>query len=373
MTAGWRVAAACAVALLAVPVLVIWRSTHLDGGWLLALRLTGALAVLGLVAACWLAVRLVTPVTSADAAAGPDDAAPGSDDAVPDEGAPPAGDGSAEPPAAGETAEPEPPVAPGPAAGAGAAAGAAKAGKRELLLRVEPGRYGPHTTVVSGQGAAAAPGAAGASPPGGDPPPPPGPPPAGQPPAGGGPLVDPRALRRAVGVALAAVLPVLLVIVLAVPAEAEPAGTAGPAPGVIETPSAATPSASGVPPPAPSVTTAPTATAPTATAPTATSPTATSPTATPPTATPPTATPPPAGAPPGTGSPPDSTPEPATCSVTVQAGDTLWGLAEQHLGPGATDAEIDAGWRADYAANAGVVGPDPNLITPGLQLSLPCG
>jgi nucleoid-associated protein YgaU len=50
----------------------------------------------------------------------------------------------------------------------------------------------------------------------------------------------------------------------------------------------------------------------------------------------------------------------------------LWDLAAARLGPEAGDAEIDAAWRADYAANRAVVGPDPDLILPGQVLSMPC-
>jgi nucleoid-associated protein YgaU len=58
--------------------------------------------------------------------------------------------------------------------------------------------------------------------------------------------------------------------------------------------------------------------------------------------------------------------------VSVHRGDTLWGLAAARLGPQASDAEIDAAWRADYAANRAVVGRDPDLILPGQVLSLAC-
>lgn len=55
-------------------------------------------------------------------------------------------------------------------------------------------------------------------------------------------------------------------------------------------------------------------------------------------------------------------------SVTVRPGDTLWAIAAHHLPSGATDAEIDTGWRAWYAANVDVIGANPDLIIPGQHL-----
>ncbi len=55
----------------------------------------------------------------------------------------------------------------------------------------------------------------------------------------------------------------------------------------------------------------------------------------------------------------------------VVAGDTLWDIARRTLGAGATAADIGTYWRAIYAANAGVVGDDPDLIHPGQTLDLP--
>lgn len=59
--------------------------------------------------------------------------------------------------------------------------------------------------------------------------------------------------------------------------------------------------------------------------------------------------------------------------VVVGAGDTLWGIAAAHLGPAATDAEIAAAWPLWYEANRQVVGPDPDLLQPGQQLTVPTG
>lgn len=55
-------------------------------------------------------------------------------------------------------------------------------------------------------------------------------------------------------------------------------------------------------------------------------------------------------------------------AYTIQPGDTLWAIAGRTLQGSPTDAEIDAGWRSLYARNAGVVGPDPDLVRPGQQL-----
>lgn len=57
--------------------------------------------------------------------------------------------------------------------------------------------------------------------------------------------------------------------------------------------------------------------------------------------------------------------------VIVGAGDSLWLLAAEQLGPTADDADIDTAWRAWYAANRRVIGDDPDLILPGQQLRPP--
>jgi LysM repeat protein len=54
-----------------------------------------------------------------------------------------------------------------------------------------------------------------------------------------------------------------------------------------------------------------------------------------------------------------------TRSYVVQPGDTLSGIASALAIPG--------GWPAVYAANRGVIGPDPGLIRPGTVLALPGG
>lgn len=58
-------------------------------------------------------------------------------------------------------------------------------------------------------------------------------------------------------------------------------------------------------------------------------------------------------------------------TVTVASGDTLWAIAARHLPAGADDARIAAAWPVWYAANAVRIGSDPDLIRPGLVLSVP--
>ena len=50
--------------------------------------------------------------------------------------------------------------------------------------------------------------------------------------------------------------------------------------------------------------------------------------------------------------------------VTVHAGDSLWSIADEHLGSGDRWPEI-------YALNRAAVGADPDLIRPALRLRLP--
>ncbi|ROS31175.1 LysM peptidoglycan-binding domain-containing protein [Cellulomonas sp. PhB150] len=61
-------------------------------------------------------------------------------------------------------------------------------------------------------------------------------------------------------------------------------------------------------------------------------------------------------------------------TVVVHAGDSLWSIAEAHLGRGGAAAgveEIAAAWPAWYAANADVIGDDPDSIRPGQRLVVP--
>ncbi len=85
---------------------------------------------------------------------------------------------------------------------------------------------------------------------------------------------------------------------------------------------------------------------------------------TPPTAPP---TPAPSASPPPPSAAPDSAPPtaPATRRHTVVSGDTLWGVATGQLPADASAAAITAAWQEIYAANRGVVGPDPSFLLPG--------
>jgi hypothetical protein len=63
---------------------------------------------------------------------------------------------------------------------------------------------------------------------------------------------------------------------------------------------------------------------------------------------------------------------PLTSSVVVVLpGDTLWGIAAEHLGARADAATIAGATRRWYAANRHVIGPDPDLIRPGQHLVPP--
>jgi len=67
-------------------------------------------------------------------------------------------------------------------------------------------------------------------------------------------------------------------------------------------------------------------------------------------------------------------PRPAAAAldtVTVRRGDSLWSIAQHHLGAIATDAEVARAWPEWYAANRAVIGDDPDLIHPGMQLVPP--
>jgi nucleoid-associated protein YgaU len=55
----------------------------------------------------------------------------------------------------------------------------------------------------------------------------------------------------------------------------------------------------------------------------------------------------------------------------VVAGDSLWRIAQRALGPDATDQEVAAEWPRWYAANADVIGADPDLVVPGQVLRTP--
>jgi LysM repeat protein len=58
-------------------------------------------------------------------------------------------------------------------------------------------------------------------------------------------------------------------------------------------------------------------------------------------------------------------------SVVVRPGDTLWSISEQQLGPRATPQRVAREAERIYALNQDRIGPDPNLIFAGQELSLP--
>ncbi|RJU02931.1 LysM domain-containing protein [Arthrobacter frigidicola] len=66
-----------------------------------------------------------------------------------------------------------------------------------------------------------------------------------------------------------------------------------------------------------------------------------------------------------------SAPDADSDRVVVRSGDSLWSIAAARLGPLASDAEIAASWPRWYARNASLIGPDPDLLTPGQTLAAP--
>jgi LysM domain len=63
--------------------------------------------------------------------------------------------------------------------------------------------------------------------------------------------------------------------------------------------------------------------------------------------------------------------DPSTHGYVVRRGDTLWDIAARHLGPAATAVDISREWPAWYDTNRAVIGPDPDLIRPGVLLLPP--
>lgn len=59
--------------------------------------------------------------------------------------------------------------------------------------------------------------------------------------------------------------------------------------------------------------------------------------------------------------------------VIVSPGDTLWGLAADHLGPSASSHDIAQEWPRWFHSNRDVIGSDPHLIIPGTRLLPPDG
>ncbi len=58
-------------------------------------------------------------------------------------------------------------------------------------------------------------------------------------------------------------------------------------------------------------------------------------------------------------------------SRVVEAGDNLWAIATEILGPGSDPARIDALWRDLHDLNRTAIGDDPDLIHPGTVLEIP--
>ena len=68
---------------------------------------------------------------------------------------------------------------------------------------------------------------------------------------------------------------------------------------------------------------------------------------------------------------PTAVPTSTSDPVVVQPGDCLWGVAARHLPADATPAQIAQDWPSWWAANRDSVGPNPDLIHPGLELHPP--
>lgn len=63
----------------------------------------------------------------------------------------------------------------------------------------------------------------------------------------------------------------------------------------------------------------------------------------------------------------------AGSDIVVRPGDSLWHLAAERLSPEASDATVEHTWRRLYAANAELIGADPDHIEPGQRLERPRG
>lgn len=61
----------------------------------------------------------------------------------------------------------------------------------------------------------------------------------------------------------------------------------------------------------------------------------------------------------------------AGTAVRVRAGDSLWRVAADHLGPAPEPQRVTHYWQRIYAANRAVIGGNPDRIHPGQQLVLP--
>lgn len=62
---------------------------------------------------------------------------------------------------------------------------------------------------------------------------------------------------------------------------------------------------------------------------------------------------------------------PTPTTVTVRDGDSLSGIAATHLGPAASPGQIDRYWRRVHETNQATIGADPDVIRPGMVLTLP--
>jgi nucleoid-associated protein YgaU len=58
-------------------------------------------------------------------------------------------------------------------------------------------------------------------------------------------------------------------------------------------------------------------------------------------------------------------------TVLVRSGDTLWSIAADDLPEDSAAERITERWRAIYATNSALIGPDPDVIVPGQRLRLP--
>lgn len=73
----------------------------------------------------------------------------------------------------------------------------------------------------------------------------------------------------------------------------------------------------------------------------------------------------------GAGGGPSQTEAPSARTHVVRPGESLWSVAAEVLGPGASDAEIARAWPLLHEANRAAVGEDPGLLRPGTVLVLP--